>query len=197
METLNDPSKIMLSLSLANRNGNQIEIKNFVVDEETEEQEMTAIFDQFGAYCEQKRPLVITGYGVSGFDLPILQLKMRRLDNKFKKEGRYTSGFWASRDTLRRGYFLDLVDPVRFEIGRVDNASPKFVNLETAIAHKRFQHLPFKNTKHIVSDLEKGRNLDKWEAIHYLWENQREDFKKYIQGDVHDTLLLAEELFKT
>lgn len=196
LETLNDPKKLMLSLSVASRNGDKIEVRNFILDEETEAGE-TAVIGQFGEYCQETRPLLVTGYGITDFDLPVLLLKMRQLDIKFKKERTYTPGHWAFRDTLRRAYFLDMVDPVRFEIGRADNTSPKFVDLETAISHKRFQHLPFRNTKHIVSDLEEKLKLNKWEVIYQLWKsrNESEDFKQYIEGDVHDSLLLTEELF--
>lgn len=194
LEILKDPSRIILSLSAANRNVNEIEINNFILDGETEEQEID-IFYKFADYCQEKRPLLVIGYGITDFDLPILLLKMRQFDNKFKKEGRYVPSYWAFRDTLRRGYFLDLVDPVRFEIGRVDNSSPKFVSLEKALSHSRFQHLPFKNTKGIVSDLENGTGRNKWEVIHHLWKNQRSEFIKYIEGDVHDAHLLAEEIF--
>jgi DNA polymerase elongation subunit (family B) len=196
LDTLGDSKKLILSLSVAVRNGDRIDVKNFILDEETEEGETTVI-GQFGTYCQERRPLLVTGFGITDFDLPVLLLKMRQLDVRFKKERAYLPGYWAFRDTLRRAYFLDMVDPVRFEIGRTDNTSPKFVNLETVISHKRFQHLPFRNTKHIVSDLEERLKLNKWEAIHHLWKSRNESdaFKQYIEGDVHDTLLLAEELF--
>ncbi len=194
LETLNDPSRFILSLSVANRNINQIEITNFILAEETEEHEVDILL-KLGDYCQQKRPLLVIGYGITGFDLPILLFKMRQLDDKFKKERKYFPSYWAFRDTLRRAYFLDMFDPVKFEIARVDNASPKSNSLENVISHKRFQHLPFKNTKRIVSDLVKELGKNKWEVIHHLWKNQRDEFIKYTEGDVHDTHLLAEEIF--
>jgi hypothetical protein len=79
------------------------------------------------------------------------------------------SWFWAFRETIRRSYFLDMADPVRFEIGRFENSSRSFVRMEKALGHKRFEHLPFKNTKYIVSNLVKESNLkDEWEAVRYL-----------------------------
>jgi len=196
IETLKDPRGLILSVSVANRNLNEIEINNFILDGETEEHEVDILL-KLGDYCQQKRPLVVIGYGITGFDLPILLFKMRQLDDKFKKEGKYLPSYWAFRDTLRRAYFLDMFDPVKFEIGRVDAAPPKSNSLENVIKHKRFQHLPFRNTKAIVSDLVKEPGRDKWDVIHHLWKNQRGDYIKYIEGDVHDTHLLAEEMFKT
>ncbi len=65
-------------------------------------------------------------------------LKMRALENLFKKDGKYQPGYWALRETLGKSYSLNVFDPVRFEIARVENSSPKFISLEKTIDHKRF-----------------------------------------------------------
>ena len=48
---------------------------------------------------------------------------------------------------MTRAYFLDIQDPVRFEISKVDNVPPKVVSLEKAVEHRRFQNLPFMRTR--------------------------------------------------
>jgi len=193
LRTLDDPSKIILSIATARRNGNAIDIQKFVLNEETVEGE-GRIFSEFGTFCERHRPLIFIGYNIMRFDLPILLVKMRKLDETFKREGKYLPSYWAFRESLGRSYFLDMMDPVRFEIADFDNATPKIISLENAIAHKRFEHLPFKNTKGIVSNMISS-GMDKWTAVYNLWKNNRSSFEPYIEGDVHDTLLLAEELF--
>jgi len=190
LKTLDFPEKHILNISTARRIGKEVEIRNFIADEQTQEDEVKVI-ESFAEFCEKVRPLVLIGYGISRFDFPILLLKMRQLDNLFKREGRYQSSYWAFRDTLTRTFVFDVINPVRFEIGKYDNTSPKFISLEKAICHKRFNHLPFKNTKNIVSGIEG----DKWKIILNLWRNDRNSFKKYAEGDVHDTLLLAEDIF--
>lgn len=195
LETLKDPNKHMLSISTARRNGGNIEIKNFVLNEETQEDEIR-ILNEFGTFCEEIRPLVLIGYGIGRFDLPLLLGKMRHLDDLFKVQGRYQSGYWAFRDAITRGYVLDMINPVRFDIARFDNTSPKFLSLEYAIAHKRFEHLPFRRVKNIVSD-KATDSKTKWDVIREFWKDDRDSFNKYIEGDVHDTLLLSEEIFQT
>ena len=69
------------------------------------------------------------------------------------------------------------------------------ISLEKTIAHKRFEHLQFMRTKNVVSDLITSSGMNKWDAIHSLWKDNRKSFNHYIEGDVHDTLLLAEDLF--
>jgi DNA polymerase elongation subunit (family B) len=193
LDVLDGSKTPLLSISVARRNDDKIEIEKFVLEKETPEDE-TRLFDEFGNFCQKVRPLIMIGYGIGRFDLPVLLMKMRQLDNLFKQQGRYNSGYWAFRDTLTRSYILDMINPVRFEIANFDNVSPKMISLENAISHKRFVRLPFKNTKSIVSSMTSS-GMDKWNAIHSLWENNKESFHRYIEGDVHDTLLLAEELF--
>lgn len=192
--TFEKPQQPILSISTARRVDGKIDIKKFVLENETGEDE-ARIFNEFGSFCQEVKPLVLLGYGLSGFDLPVMMLKIRILEKQFKKDGKYQPGYWSIRETMGRSYFLDILDPVRFEIGKFDNVSPKFVRLENAISHARFNKIPFMNTKNVVSDLMTTSGMDKWNAIHSLWENDRSDFNKYIEGDVHDTLLLAENLF--
>lgn len=194
LNTLQNPNGQILSISAARRIDGKIDIQNFILENETEEDEVR-VFREFGDYCGVTRPLVLVGYGISRFDLPLLLVKMRQLDNLFMKEGKYWPGYWAFRDAVTRAYVLDVINPVRFEIGRFDNVSPKFLSLEKAISHKRFEHLPFRSMKEVVS-----QKLDdtktKWDVIYNLWKDDRTSFIKYAEGDVHDTLLLAEDIFK-
>lgn len=193
LNTLGDSSKNILSISTARRDGERIDIRKFILNEETVMDEVR-LFNEFGDFCQKFRPLVLLGYGISGFDLPVLLVKMRKLDETFKKDGRYHPGYWAFRDAITRSYVLDMINPVRFEVARFDNSKASFLSLEKAISHKRFEKLPFMKTKNIVSDLT-STGMNKWDVIHNLWKNNKVDFNQYIEGDVHDTLLLAEELF--
>lgn len=194
LSTFENPQQQVLSISTARRIDGKVDIKKFILESETSDDE-ARIFNEFGTFCQEVKPLVMLGYGSSRFDLPILMLKIRTLDNQFRKDGRYQPGYWAFREAIGRGYFLDMIDPVRFEIARVDKSSPSMISLEKTIAHKRFGHLPFMRTKNVVSDLITGSGMNKWDAIHGLWKDDRKSFNQYIEGDVHDTLLLAEDLF--
>lgn len=193
LRTFENQQQPILSISTARRVDGKIDIKTFVLESETSEDE-ARVFDEFGLFCQEVKPLVMLGYNSSRFDLPIMMLKMRTLENHFKKDGKLQPGYWALREAIGRGYFLDIIDPVRFEIGRFDNAPPKITSLENAISHKRFEFMPFMRTKNIVSGMTTDSGMNKWDAIHHLWKNDRKLFNQYVEGDVHDTLLLAENL---
>lgn len=194
LNTLDDPKKPVLSVSVSNREFGEVKTRNFILDSETQDSELKLV-GQLGEFCESIRPLVIIGYNLNRFDLLILSLKIRQLDRLFQTTHEYSSAYWALRETMGRSYFLDVIDPVRFAISDMDHTSPRMVSLENALQHKRFSHLPFIDSKEVATRVQKERDLGRWEAIHYLWQSDRTAFKKYITGDSHDTLLLAEDLF--
>lgn len=194
LKILDEPSKAMLSISMSSRSGRDITTNNFIVNQETLDEEARVI-EQLGETFINVKPLVIVGYNICRFDQLVLGLKIRLLDEKFRRDRQYSRSYWALREVLGRSYFLDVADPVRFEIGRLDNVPPKVIGLDKALMHNRFAHLPFTNSKKLVSDVQLTKGLDKWEAIRYLWKNDRSNFEKYASGDSHDTLLLFEELF--
>jgi hypothetical protein len=189
---LDDPNKSIISISTARRVDGKVIIEKFIAENESDKEE-AKIFREFGKFCLKVKPLVLVGYGIGRFDNLVIGLKMRALDGLFKSNGRYDSWYWALRESMNRSYVLDTIDPVRFEIGKHDNAPPSILSLEKAISHPRFGKLQFKNTKNIVSDLQTKGN--KWDIIRHLWKNDRNKFEQYIEGDVHDTLLIAEDIF--
>lgn len=195
LATLDDPTKLLLSLSIARRTNGGIKIKNFVLNEETNADEVRT-FRELGTEFQQIEPLILIGFNIRRFDLLIFGLKLRRLDNMFKQGRNYEPWYWALRDAFGGSCILDMIDPIRFEVAKHDKTRPKFVQLETAIAHPRFRRLTFRNTKNIVSSRMKADpSLTKWDVIHDLWKNDRKLFEQYIEGDVHDTLLIAEDIF--
>jgi hypothetical protein len=194
LKTLEEPRKPILSISIARRVNGQVETRNLILESETLEAEMKLMGD-LATLFQQLRPLVIMGYGLNSFDHPILTLKQIQLDAIFERNHSYTPAYWYLREVLSRSYFLDVIDPVRFEVAKFDSAKPRFLGLEQAMKHPRFAHLPFRGKKSIVSDLMTSRGMNKWDAIHYLWQNDRPNFEEYITGDSYDTLLITEDLF--
>ncbi|MGB9023819.1 MAG: hypothetical protein WCC94_10350 [Candidatus Bathyarchaeia archaeon] len=188
LATLDKPTRIPLSVAVARRTNKQIEVKKFILNEETTADEVRTV-SELGTELQRIRPLAMIGWNIRQFDQMILGLKLRQLDNLFKqKKEKPEPWYWALRDAFVGSYVLDVMDPCKFEIGAA--------KLEDAIAHPRFQHLKFKNTKHIVSSrMKANQSRTKWDVIHDLWKNDRKLFEQYIEGDVHDTLLIAEDLF--
>lgn len=195
LKTLDEPGKPILSVSVSRRVPKGVETTNMILEEETRLGELELV-KKLANFCMEVRPLVIIGYNINRFDLLVLSLKIRQLDVLFQQTRQYSAAYWAMRETLGRSYFLDLIDPVRFEVAGMDGTSPRMISLEEALQHRRFANLPLLRTKHVLSEARAKTNLDVWEAIRHLWKNDRKQFESYISGDSHDTLLLAEDLFE-
>lgn len=186
LRILTDPTHsyhYILSISTAKRDKNGIDIRNFILEDECKEGEEKILRD-FYSYCKGIKPLVIIGYGIRRFDLPLLLLKSRQ----YRNVNNYN-------DSISRSYFLDLIYRAGYEIAKYEGREPRFNKLDDVINHELFSNLPFKNKKSIVeSRIEPDK--DKWSVIYDLWKNHKTDFIEYINGDVHDTLLIAEKIFQ-
>ena len=65
--------------------------------------------------------------------------------------------------------------------------------LDEAIYSNEFKELPLLRTKNIVP----RSGEEKAKEIYRLWKEDRNNLKKYNKGDVHDTLLIAENFLSS
>lgn len=191
----------MLSLSVARRADSKIQVKNFIRNSKGSEFE--EILEPFGKYCMRRtRPLVIVGYNIISFDLPVLMEKLELWNKRLKSMGNNDKNYWCLRDAFGKAYVIDIMWAVREEMHKDSGRSAqRLPSLEEAIRYfsSRPNHPDFKNTKGILDEAARRCGelckSDKWEVIKYLWRKEQKNFKDYIEGDAHDTLLLAEMLF--
>jgi len=94
---------------------------------------------------------------------------------------KYGTPLWKLIDTLESAVHVDIQSPLK-RMG--------YKKLEDAIYSPVFGNLPLKRTKSLFP----SAGEDKAKAIYEAWKNDREKFKKYAEGDAHDTLLIAEKL---
>jgi DNA polymerase elongation subunit (family B) len=169
----------ILSAALASRIDGEIEEHLYVLnnDDDDSEADLLARFDE---YFRERRPLVLLGYNVTGYDLPLINMKLRNVPRPL----------WGLRDCVERCYALDLKHVVRFEISRGTGEPPRILPMAVIESHSRFSHLPLLRTKQMLNDME-----DKGVEIFRLWKEDRKKFELYAKGDAHDVLLLYEELF--
>jgi len=64
--------------------------------------------------------------------------------------------------------------------------------LDYIINHEYFQSFNLMRTKHIIPDKHKD---DKVNFLYNLWKQKDKRFMQYLQGDVHDILLIAKTIF--
>lgn len=171
----------VLSITFARRIGSRVESKPFVLKEESPASE-EQLFSSANQFVESVRPLVIIGFNVTGYDIPLLQMKLRD----------FPTPYWAMKDMVDRAFILDLKHPLKFELANFDGSRIKLRGLEEILNHPRFSHLPLMKAKGILSGASKE---EKGAKIYEMWKKRRAEFERYAVGDVVDVLTLFEELY--
>jgi hypothetical protein len=179
-------SELVLAASLSRRlDDGTIDSRVITLADENIESEGT-LFRTLDKELRAVRPLVVVGFNVGSYDLPLLTTKL--VDSR----SRYGEIFWGVRDCCSRTLVVDLIDPVRFELAKFDGSTPKFVSLEQAVDHPRFDKLPLSRKKFLAGQ---GNTVDKGTRICEMWKTRRSEFEEYALGDSHDVLLIFEDLY--
>lgn len=171
----------VLSIAFARNVGSGVESKMFTLKEESPAAE-EMLFSSANQFIDTVRPLVIIGYNITGYDIPLLTMKLRSLPTPY----------WAMKDMVERAFLLDLKHPLKFELANFDGSRIKIWKLEEVLNHERFSHLPLKRAKDLLNG---GSKQEKGRKIYEMWKKRRADFEQYAVGDVVDVLALFEELY--
>jgi len=170
----------LLAVSLAYQDGGKIHTRVLMAERDDAESERKML-SELDSFLRDLRPLVIVGYNNTGYDLPLLTLKVRRSPVPF----------WAVKDMLSRSFPLDMMHVVKFEIASYDRSVPTVMSLEKVLRHPRFANLPLSNGKELIN----VEGVDKGQVIYDLWKNQRGIFEKYSESDAKDVLTIFNHLF--
>ncbi|VVB65834.1 Uncharacterised protein [Candidatus Gugararchaeum adminiculabundum] len=184
----------LLGIGVSRRVGYKIESEIFTLKDDSDEAEIE-LMNEAAKYMNVVKPLVLLGYNISGYDFPLLNLKLKWYDDYNKKLGKvnaFPKEYWALKDACTRAYILDLMHPLRFAIAEHDKAPAKYKSLQSAVNHEMFRHLDLMRVKELAQGT---TSADKGRTIYELWKSKNPNFQKYLEGDVHDVLVLAEEIF--
>jgi len=201
----------LLAIGLARRAGSGVEVKTFTLKDESDEAEIELLYEA-ARWLAPVRPLILLGYNIAGYDYPLLNMKLKWHDDLLRAaapEGEkpiFPREYWALKDALTRAYVLDMMHPLRYAIAAHDNLTPKYKSLADVVSHARFEKVALMRRKHLVAGTDKmpppGGNSpaslateNKGKVIYDMWRTRNPDFERYLEGDVHDVLLLAEEMY--
>jgi len=170
----------ILGISLSRRINGSIESNVLVLEKETKESE-AHLLTQFDSMLKEIKPLVVVGFNHTGYDNVLLALKRRQIVSDY---------LWNIMDALERSHMIDIKHAARFVIAQHDGTTPKILSLEKVLSHSLFRDLPFKNEKGLLNG-----TMEKGDAIYSMWKNEPEKFRRYAEGDSHDTLMVFEDIF--
>lgn len=167
----------ILSISLARRvsgnfmEKNGIEIETLFLEEYNDDSEKELITN-LNKKLSTIRPLGVIGYGLRWYDIPLLVIKKRHYELRLKES-------WELVKMTECAIHVELYHLLRYK---------GYERLDDALSSQEFVHLPLERTRDLVSRDKKG------EEIFQLWKKDKERLRKYTEGEVHDILLIAEEL---
>ena len=194
----------LLGIGFARRNRDgSAETRTLRLNEDTDDAEVE-LLNEAARWLYGVRPLLLLGYNISGYDYPLLALKVKWYDDRARancKEGEKPSfprEYWALKDALTRGFVLDMMHPLRFVMAKHEGGTAKYRSLAYSVAHPMFAHVPLMRRKELAQPGRregKDAQMGKGQKIYEMWKTRDPMFESYLEGDVHDVLLLAEEIY--
>jgi DNA polymerase elongation subunit (family B) len=184
--------ELILAVSFAWRSSGEpmeekgISVKTKILDNESEEseKELLIVLNEELEELSRSRskphgvvgyPLAVVGYNIRQYDIPLLVFK------KEKYQKRYNLTLWKIVDVTELAAIIDLYHILK-DMG--------YKNLEGVLSAQEFKHLQIGRTRHLVPT----NREEKGKEIYRLWKENKETLKEYLEGEVHDFLLIAEYL---
>lgn len=161
----------------------ELKTELFVANDDSEEEE-DRILSQLDSFVASFRPGIIIGYNHSGYDIPLLRLKMRK--RSFSRQ------LWNLKYYLSVSYCLDMMPVISDFLGKIDG-DYKYRKLSEVVRNEAFNHLEMDRKKDLV--LRDDKNIG--EVIEELWRSRSKDFYEYCRGDTRDILTIFKDIFKT
>jgi hypothetical protein len=194
----------LLGIGFARRIGKEVETKMLKLKDESDGAEVE-LLDEAARWLYGVRPLLLLGYNITGYDYPLLALKVKWYDDLERancREGEkpvFPREYWALKDALTRAFVLDMMHSLRYAMAKHDGNTAKYRSLAYSVAHPMFAHVQLMRRKELAdADAQvqgSDKQMDKGKKLYELWKSRDPDFEKYLEGDVHDVLLLAEEIY--
>ncbi len=213
----------LLGIGFARRTQGKVEVRTFRLKDDSDGAE-AELMDVAARYLHTVKPLLLLGYNIAGYDYPLLALKVKWYDDRARaacavgQKPVFAREYWALKDALTRAFVLDMMHSLRFDIARHDNTTPKYRSLAFSVAHPKFASLPLMRRKGLADVVPqvgtaavlqagtsnapsaqeiKGNDApeNKGKKIYEMWKSNDPAFEQYLEGDVHDVLLLAEEIY--
>ncbi|MCX6770481.1 MAG: hypothetical protein NTX79_00330 [Candidatus Micrarchaeota archaeon] len=187
----------LLAIGVARRAGSEAEVRTFRLKDESDDAEIELLYEA-ARHLAPIRPLLLLGYNIAGYDYPLLSMKLKWHDDLLRarmpegEKPHFPREYWALKDALTRAFVLDMMHPLRFAIAQHDNATPKYKSLADVVSHARFANLALMRRKQLAAG---NSTENKGQVIYDMWRAHDPNFERYLEGDVHDVLLLAEEMY--
>lgn len=176
---LTDERIIAISLTYYNTD---LETELYIAKNDSREEE-DRLLDLLDAFVANFQPGIIIGYNQSGYDIPLLRLKMRKRS--------YARQLWNLKYSLSVAYCLDMMPVIADYLSAIDG-DYRYRKLSEVVTHDSFSALALDRKKEVV--IREDRNIG--EVIEELWRSGSSDFIEYCRGDTRDIFSIFMDIFR-
>lgn len=150
--------------------------KDNMIDEEDR------ILKEFDRKMRDLNPSIIIGYNHSGYDVPLIRIKMNRRS--------YSKQLWNLKRILSTSYLLDMMYVIADDLYEFDG-DYRLRKLSEVVIHPRYQDLKLQRSKYLTK--REGMPVNK--AIELMWKEEPNNFREYCSGDTKDLMSIFTYIF--
>ena len=150
--------------------------KDNTIDEEDR------ILKEFDRKIRDLNPSIIIGYNHSGYDVPLIRIKMNRRS--------YSKQLWNLKRILSTSYLLDMMYVIADDLYEFDG-DYRLRKLSEVVIHPRYQDLKLQRSKYLTK--REGMPVNK--AIELMWKEEPNNFREYCSGDTKDLMSIFTYIF--
>jgi DNA polymerase elongation subunit (family B) len=149
-------------------------------DNTTDEEDR--ILKEFDRKMRDLNPSIIIGYNHSGYDVPLIRIKMNRRS--------YSKQLWNLKRILSTSYLLDMMYVIADDLYEFDG-DYRLRKLSEVVIHPRYQDLKLQRSKYLTK--REGMPVNK--AIELMWKEEPNNFREYCSGDTKDLMSIFTYIF--
>jgi DNA polymerase elongation subunit (family B) len=174
---LNDERIIAVSMSYGSA---PIKTRVLVADDDSKLSELK-ILRNMDKFLGEYQPNVIIGYNHSGYDIPLIQSKLRKLS--------YSDQLWNFKYYSGTAVVTDMMYIIAEDLEAVEDY--RIRKLRDVVVHPRYSGLELRRKKeNVILD-----GMTVGQAIKHLWLSDRSRFMEYCEGDTEDVLRIFYHIF--
>jgi DNA polymerase family B, exonuclease domain. len=153
-----------------------------LVAKDSSTNEEDRILKEFDRKMRDLNPSIIIGYNHSGYDVPLIRIKMNRRS--------YSKQLWNLKRILSTSYLLDMMYVIADDLYEFDG-DYRLRKLSEVVIHPRYQDLKLQRSKYLTK--REGMPVNK--AIELMWKEEPNNFREYCSGDTKDLMSIFTYIF--